>query len=291
MKPLGMEIPEIDEREQLTTVRQQYHGRIFLSLFILSLAILFGYYLGQISGRNPSIQKQGNIVCNRDTIICPDGTTVGREEPSCEFLPCPTIDATERIVAADMSETCKIEVMTSKNNYTIETSLRTVNPQRRCLMYNEETASLQTDKNVYFPAYTKYNSFIAFEDISGGVDTQVRMVAFKDQILTTDNIEVLGTSKIYQMVFLDTGKLLVLTGFEGEKTNQSLIVYDVPGLYEQYPNNKAKDVDLFTNLQTYKKTIHLPNTDIVSGLAVIDGTVIISGKSGEVLATYSEGVL
>jgi hypothetical protein len=31
-------------------------------------------------------------VCTQEAKICPDGTTVGRQGPACEFASCPTVD-------------------------------------------------------------------------------------------------------------------------------------------------------------------------------------------------------
>ncbi len=40
------------------------------------------------SGEAPS-GPPGGVVCTKDAKLCPDGSSVGRTGPSCEFAPCP----------------------------------------------------------------------------------------------------------------------------------------------------------------------------------------------------------
>ncbi len=39
--------------------------------------------------QNPPAEEQAPIACTREAKICPDGSSVGRSGPACEFTPCP----------------------------------------------------------------------------------------------------------------------------------------------------------------------------------------------------------
>lgn len=49
------------------------------------------------SSPTPEATSSG-IVCTQEVKTCPDGTSVGRTGPRCEFTPCPTKTATESSV-------------------------------------------------------------------------------------------------------------------------------------------------------------------------------------------------
>ena len=44
---------------------------------------------GNPSAPQPTTPCGGAVACTADAMICPDGSTVGREGPNCEFKPCP----------------------------------------------------------------------------------------------------------------------------------------------------------------------------------------------------------
>ncbi|MCY0986852.1 hypothetical protein OV203_06950 [Nannocystis sp. ILAH1] len=41
------------------------------------------------SDKPPAENPDGPQACTKEAKICPDGTTVGRTGPNCEFAPCP----------------------------------------------------------------------------------------------------------------------------------------------------------------------------------------------------------
>jgi hypothetical protein len=69
-------------------------------LVLVSLITVFllgateGYWLGKNSNIDfttvtPSTSNIRQKACTQEAIICPDGTSVGRTGPNCEFAPCP----------------------------------------------------------------------------------------------------------------------------------------------------------------------------------------------------------
>src|SRR3989344_6628216 len=62
------------------------NGSVFL--IILVAAVLIGAS-AIIFLKNPNLIKQKPVACTMDAKICPDGSSVGRTAPNCEFAPCP----------------------------------------------------------------------------------------------------------------------------------------------------------------------------------------------------------
>lgn len=61
----------------------------FFIVFAIAAAIIFSNYDITIQPKNPPTQG-----CQLDALMCPDGTTVGRVPPSCEFAHCPPVPPT-----------------------------------------------------------------------------------------------------------------------------------------------------------------------------------------------------
>lgn len=61
------------------------------ALVLLAVVGVVGYFLGQMNNRTavaPSLPEEG-VACTLDAKICPDGSSVGRVGPNCEFAECP----------------------------------------------------------------------------------------------------------------------------------------------------------------------------------------------------------
>jgi hypothetical protein len=54
--------------------------------------------------------KQGDgstkTVCQTDALMCPDGTSVGRRGPNCEFAPCPAPPEGEPVACTKEAKVC-----------------------------------------------------------------------------------------------------------------------------------------------------------------------------------------
>lgn len=62
------------------------------SIIIILVALLGGVYLYQ---RGKTVESP--IACSADAKICPDGSSVGRVGPSCEFAECPTVEKAKNL--------------------------------------------------------------------------------------------------------------------------------------------------------------------------------------------------
>lgn len=98
--------PRSNQISAETTVRTQKPARSFIAIifvigFVLGLGVasILGYVaLNRVQSNNPSgIVETENpdemTACTMDAKVCPDGTSVGRSGPNCEFDPCPTASA------------------------------------------------------------------------------------------------------------------------------------------------------------------------------------------------------
>jgi hypothetical protein len=59
--------------------------KIFFVMLLLGIGAIYGYYLV-----TKQLPFQSLRVCTLEAKLCPDGSSVGRTGPNCEFSPCPT---------------------------------------------------------------------------------------------------------------------------------------------------------------------------------------------------------
>lgn len=174
-----------------------------------------------------------------------------------------------KIISSEVTvEGCKIKVVTDKGELFLETEIGKIYPESKCYQFLQ---------NITSPS----GRFVVFEDLSGGLDTQLRVYTLRNKNNQSHNLEVLGTSRIFSLLFIDSDKLAVLSGYEGMYSEQALFVYDLPGLYKNYPANLGQGVDLFTNVNQYKKiqTLEDIGKDYAS-MAVSEGKLKIYGTPG-----------
>lgn len=65
-------------------------GFIPVLMVILIALGVGGYLIYQKSQAPKIIPPEDQVVCIQDVKLCPDGTSVGRSGPKCEFSPCPS---------------------------------------------------------------------------------------------------------------------------------------------------------------------------------------------------------
>lgn len=117
---------------------------VISSLFIIG-AGFGGYYIGtqqqipvQPAPISPTIVQQQ--ACTREAKICPDGSSVGRNGPNCEFTSCPEVQITTTKSDECMIAGCSGELCVEK----------TLNPQSDGLaticQYKDEYACLKASR-------------------------------------------------------------------------------------------------------------------------------------------------
>lgn len=58
-------------------------------LLIAGLVLLFGSIFGGLYLVKSSVKE---VACTMEAKLCPDGSSVGRVRPTCDFAPCPTVE-------------------------------------------------------------------------------------------------------------------------------------------------------------------------------------------------------
>lgn len=184
---------------------------------------------------------------------------------------------TEKIISSEVTvEGCKIKVNTTKDEVFLDTNFLEFNPQTKCHQFVLNRVS---------PS----GKYVVFQDISGGVDSMLQVYSLEhDEVVQLD---VFGTSDIFDISFLPDDKLIALYGYKGIYKEQYLKVFNLSGLFLAYPSNIDKQYKYFTNLAQNSKNITLPDIgkDYFS-LLVSGGKLKIYGTGGVnagVLKEYS----
>ncbi len=191
-------------------------------------------------------------------------TTRFSRRPSLTFPQEQPSTAEEKIIASEATvDECRVKVTTTNKEFYLDTD---IDPKVRCYQYllNEVSPS---------------GKFVVFEDLSGGVDSILRVywLAGDDTI----RLDFFGTSKIFDIRFLPDDKLVVLYGYKGVYNEQYLKIFDLSGLFKNYPDNIHQQYKIFTDLSQHSKKIVLPpiGKDYFS-LGVIGGKLKIYGTQG-----------
>jgi hypothetical protein len=104
---------------------------------------------------------------------------------------------------------------------------------------------------------SNFGDYFAFEDVSGGIDSMIRI--YSSDLDKTTTLYVYGTSTIMDLVFLEGDVLAVLSGYPGTYDEQWLSVYDIAGLHANYEKTVNPEFDYFTEIEGYKKRLPLNN--------------------------------
>lgn len=184
---------------------------------------------------------------------------------------------TPRIIRSEVDNiNCEIKITTNEGEKIAKTNFAELKLNEKC---NDFIVRKIAPSGKYF----------AYQDISGGVDSMLKIYALDyDQ---TFQLDVVGTSTIFDLAFIDNNKLIVLLGYKDIFDEQFLKIYDLPKLFSDYPKNLNQEYHYFENLNKYSKTITLPNVQQNYASLFIEGnTLNIYGEKGHnsaVLKQYS----
>lgn len=97
--------PNIPKSNGFKQYKQLFLIGILLFIFLVGLG---GYFLGKNSNTpanisTPTPSNSEEKACTLEAKICPDGTSVGRVGPNCEFAPCPTVKSSTSTVISNGS--------------------------------------------------------------------------------------------------------------------------------------------------------------------------------------------
>ncbi|MEP7167657.1 MAG: hypothetical protein ABI758_06820 [Candidatus Woesebacteria bacterium] len=68
---------------------------VLICLFILSVTAALAYFIGKVRPTQNRDEIGTVRPCTLEAKICPDGSSVGRQGPACEFAECPLSASTE----------------------------------------------------------------------------------------------------------------------------------------------------------------------------------------------------
>ncbi len=75
-----------------------------LIILVFGLLIVSGFLLLRTSEK-PLVEQ----ACTQEAMVCPDGSTVGRTGPNCEFAPCPERDPDDWMSYTDMARAIRFQ--------------------------------------------------------------------------------------------------------------------------------------------------------------------------------------
>ena len=145
--------------------------------------------------------------------------------------------------------------------------------------------SLQSSSSLFYQI-SPSGKFLYLQGISGGIDTLLNIYSVKHN--DTIQLDVLGTSEIFDIKYLPDDRLVVLYGYKGVYKEQYLKIYNLAGLFNKYPANVQKQYKYFIDLNQYSKNITLP--DIGKNyhrLSMQGGKLLIYGIKEELLQEYN----
>jgi len=78
-------VPQMSD--QIPSVKKRFPKVLIFVIifFLLAASGVAGFFIYRNSNTNPE-----QVACTMEAMICPDGSSVGRTGPNCEFSPCPT---------------------------------------------------------------------------------------------------------------------------------------------------------------------------------------------------------
>lgn len=120
-------------------------------------------------------------------------------------------------------------------------------------------------------------TYMAFQDISGGIDSMIRI--YSAQQNEAVQLDVYGTSSIFDFVFLPGDYLAVMSGYPNILEEQYLTIYNIPGLYKNYPAGLHPEYKAFTTaLNGNKRSVEIPTlTERVNNFRVTNDRLEILG--------------
>jgi eight-cysteine-cluster-containing protein len=130
---------------------------------LLIIGAILGFQLGRWSNSYElqSLLSPTPVSCTLEAKVCPDGSSVGRVPPSCEFAPCPffappspTLAATDSAKGGCVQAGCSGQLCVSENQSDIVTTCE-MRDEYSCLQYS----SCEPQKNgacgwTQTPSYT-----------------------------------------------------------------------------------------------------------------------------------------
>lgn len=208
-------------------------GAVLILFLVIGLAIFLGR--NYFKNFNKKTGKEVNSGLTPTPKLTEEETTIS---PTLE----PSEIGREKIIKVEqVPNQCKIKIITSEKELFSETNL-----YRSGVICQSFLTSISPS-----------GQFLAYQDLSGGVDSMVGIYWVKEN--SNFVLGIYGTAQIFDFLFLPGDKLAVLYGYKGIYDQQYLVTYNVAGLFKTYPTGLHPSYKMFTNLDKYSKVINLPD--------------------------------
>lgn len=195
----------------------------------------------------------------------------------------PEVASYEAILAAYWTPECEISVKTNRREFKLASNLYSDNS--KC-----------ANSSSFYVGVSPNGKFLAYEDLSGGVDPQVRLYSLdKTKRFMGDVVVTYGPSAYLNMLFLPNGKLALVSGDSAEE-KYSINIINVEGLYTVYPNNIDEENYYFSGISDFSKIVAIDTKlkhPFKLGFSKIDSSdaaeqsLIIKSSSGtNIMAAY-----
>ncbi len=134
---------------------------IIIAILVIICGLFAFYKLNTVSKKRDQIRLNNisnpgnNVACTMDTKICPDGSSVGRVAPNCEFEICPDIKQEDKIIIPNPNPT-----PTPSDKVIIDADNSGPIPRPKIIPHTPIVITASFDKNIN----AKLNDTIKFPD-------------------------------------------------------------------------------------------------------------------------------
>lgn len=182
-------------------------GKIFASIIIL---ILLGISAASGYTIYKNLQNNDQTACTLEAKICPDGTSVGREGPNCEFAPCSTpsslsennieLQMLEGLIDYEVPEEWNKEVQTNSFGAIILITSKDYEPDISNIILNSG-AKITISKIFYDNPMTIAELVNSYRETAGTQEVSVKKIDGKDAVYVLSNYE-----GFYESYYIPYGK-------------------------------------------------------------------------------------
>ncbi len=174
-----------------------------------------------------------------------------------------------KITAAEMTSDCRVKVTAGEKVTFLKTGMMGI----------VTTCTVGAVGEISPSGY-----FLAYSDMSGGVDSVLKLYSAKhDEAFT---LGVFGTSEIFDTLFLPNEKLAMLGGYPGLPAEQTLTLYDIPKIIQKIPGNLDEYHYIRLSAGDTKQLPLPKSTQDFDRFSLTTDTLQVLGKNSEVLAAF-----
>lgn len=171
---------------------------LLISLLIIFFLLCVSGAAGYTIYKNLSANGIGETACTLEAMICPDGSSVGRTGPNCEFTPCPTATPTpdnnaglqilEGLIDYEIPDGWNKEILTNSFGTRIRINSKDYKPEiTDIILYSG--ARITISKIFYDNPRTMAELINSYNETAGTQMVAVKKIGGKDAVYVLSNYE------------------------------------------------------------------------------------------------------